>query len=235
MKSIAVVLFSGLLLAVWILPALAVVPPPAGSSVAVISKAIADVSKKEGRKEWQKAKLGEALGSGDRLRTGQRSIAIIKFKDNSLVRVRQQSELTVTGTMRGASFSKSVNIESGGVGFTVAKQRSDEEFRFTSPTAVASIRGTGGQFIHADEGDTLTILSGLASMFANQTSQSVDVGAGFTGIVGPDGKVYTRPATDAEKRSAEEATRTGDQPMKLEFDLMDGQGKSKSLHVEYKQ
>ncbi len=235
MKPFAVVLLSALLLAVWTLPALAVAPPPAGSSVAVISKAISDVSKKEGRKEWQKAKLGEPLGSGDRLRTGQRSIAIIKFKDNSLVRVRQQSELTVTGTMRGSSFSKSVNLDAGAVGFTVAKQRSDEEFRFTSPTAVASIRGTGGQFIHEEGGDTLTILHGLASLFGNLASQTVDVGEGFTGIVGPDGKVYTRPATEEEKRSAEEATRTGDQPMKLEFDLRDSQGKSKSLHVEYKQ
>ncbi len=235
MKPYAVVLLCGLLMAVWSLPALAVAPPPAGSSVAVISKAIADVTRKEERKDWQKAKLGEPLGSGDRLRTGQRSIAIIKFKDNSLVRVRQQSELTVTGTLRGTSFSKSVNLESGGVGFTVAKQRSDEEFRFTSPTAVASIRGTGGQFIHQEDGDTLTILNGLASLQGNLTSQSVDVGPGFTGIVGPDGKVYTRPATEEEKRSAEEAIRTGDQPMKLEFDLRDTQGKSKSLHIEYKQ
>ena len=81
MKPFAVMPLSGLLLAVWTFPAQAVTPPPANPSVAVVSKAIADVTRKQGKKEWSQAKIGEPLVSGDRLRTGQRSIAIIKFKD----------------------------------------------------------------------------------------------------------------------------------------------------------
>ena len=40
---------------------------------------------------------------------------------------------------------------------------------------------------------------------------------------------------DAGMPSMKGAHDMGDQPMKLEFDLRDSQGKSKTLHVEYKQ
>lgn len=234
MKPSLISFLSVVLLAAWCTPAMADDPPSTEPSIAIVSKAIADVTNKDPKaKDWKKTKIGETLESGDRLRTGDRSIAIIKFKDNSLVRVRQKSELTVTGKMKGNTFSKAVNIDVGAVGFNIAKQRSEEEFRFTSPTSVASIRGTGGQFIHTDA-DSLTILFGLASMFSNRLLKSVDVGPGFIGIVTPDGNVFTRPATDAEKRSAEDAMKTGDQPMKLELDLRDGQGKSKSLRIDFK-
>jgi len=235
MKPFLLILLSILLLVAWCAPLLADDPPPAEPTIAIVSKVVADVTKKEQRsKDWQKTKIGETLGSGDRVRTGDRSIAIIKFKDNSLVRVRQKSELTVTGKMKGDTFSKAVNIDVGGIGFNIEKQRPEEEFRFTSPTSVASIRGTGGQYIH-DIADTLTILTGLASLLGTRLSKSTDVGAGFTGIVNPDGSVFSRPATEAEKRAAAEAMKTGDQPMKLEFDLRDGQGKSKNLRIDYKQ
>ena len=235
MKSLSISLLAAVLLVVWSAPLMADDPPPTEPTIAIVSKAISDVTTKDPKaREWRKTKIGETLGSGDRVRTGDRSIAIIKFKDNSLVRVRQKSELTVTGRMKGNTFSKAVNVDVGGVGFNVAKQRPEEEFRFTSPTSVASIRGTGGQYVHADPGDTLTILDGLGLLSSNRTAKSVEVGAGFTGIVNPDGSVISRLATNEEKRAAEDAMKAGDQPMKLELDLRDGQGKSRSLRIDFK-
>ncbi len=215
-------------------PAAATVPPTE-PAIAILSKIILDVSRKEAQAEWTPAKMGETLGSGDRVRTGERSVAIIKFKDNSLVRVRQFSEVTVTGSQSGASFSKAVNVEGGAVGFDVAKQRADEEFRFTSPTSVASIRGTSGLWASLQNGDTLTILTGLASLRNVVGNNAVDVPAGYIAFSNPDGTLFTRLATQAERNAAEDALRTGDQPMRLEFELHDNQGKTRNLLLDYKQ
>jgi len=149
--------------------------------------------------------------------------------------VRAESELTVTGSMTGSAFSKAVELDAGAVGFNVAKQQTGEEFRFTSPTSVASIRGTGGQFICGAGTDTLTVLNGTVTLFNNSSSRSIDVGAGYTGISDRDGNLFSRLATDDEKRSAEDAIRTGDQPMKLEFELRDGEGRTKNLRIDFKQ
>jgi hypothetical protein len=204
---------------------------PAASSVALLSKVVLDVSRKEEGKDWQNAKKGETLSSGDKVKTGMKSVAIIKFKDNSLVRVRELTEVTVTGSMNGSAFSKSVEVKSGVVGFNIKKQQTGEEFRFSSPTSVASIRGTGGSFTL---GDTLVVIEGIIEFKNTISSRVVNVEAGFTGISNPDGTITTRPSTPGEKAAAEEAARASEQDNRLEFDLRDGRGNSKRLKIDYR-
>jgi len=209
-------------------------PSPAENSLGLISRVILDVSHKEVGKDWQTAKKGETLTSGDRVKTGAKSIAIIKFKDNSLVRVRELSELTVTGSMNGSAFSKSVEMKNGVVGFNIKKQQTGEEFRFSSPTSVASIRGTGGAFAASETADTLIVTEGAIEFTNVSSSQKVTVSAGFTGISRPDGTIVTRPSTPEEKAAAEQAARPSDQDNRLEFDLRDGKGNSKRLRIDFR-
>ncbi len=204
------------------------------SSVGLVSKVVLDVTKKDLDRDWQKAERGEMLSSGDRVKTGEKSLAVIKFKDNSLVRVRERSELTVTGAVSGAAFSKSVNVDNGGVGFNIRKQQADEEFRFTSPTSVASIRGTGGLFTSASQSDTLIVTDGLVNFLNKISSESVDVPAGFTGISNSDGSIVRRVSTADEHRIALEAARASDQDNRLEFEFRDRQGERKQLKIDYK-
>jgi hypothetical protein len=205
-----------------------------GATVGLLSKVIAVVSHKVVDKEWQAAKRGETLGAGDMVRTGEKSIAIIKFLDNSLVRVRELTEVTVKGVMNGSNFSKSVDVRMGVIGFTVQKQRVGEEFRFTSPTSVASIRGTGGSLRITGAGDTLIVLEGSVNLQNLHSGQTTAVGAGFTGISSPDGSVVVRQSTPAERLRAEEAL-LGEAQKMLEFELRDNQGRSKRLHLEYRE
>ena len=233
MKPVAYILslaLVGTLLAAPAAPAL----PPAEPTIALVSKVILDVTRKESGKDWQKAKRGETLASGDKVKTGDQSIAVIKFKDNSLVRVREKTELTVTGTMNGSAFSKSVNIQRGVVGFNIKKQRAEEEFRFSSPTSVASIRGTGGALTIASS-DTLVVTEGLVRLTNNISSNFVDVAAGFTGLSNPDGTISSRPSTPAERAAAENAARATEQDNRLEFELRDNQGNSKRLIIDFKE
>lgn len=207
---------------------------PPNASVAIVSKVILDVQHKEMNRDWEKAQRGETLASGDRVKTGEKSIAIVKFKDNSLVRVRERSELTVIGENKNSSFSKSVNVEKGVVGFNIQKQKADEEFRFTSPTSVASIRGTGGQFVANQISDTLVVVEGAVHFTNKVSSQSVDVLAGFTGISNPDGSIETRPSTAEERQAATQASSTTGRENTLELEFRDGQGTKKQLKIEYK-
>lgn len=207
---------------------------PAESSIALVSKVILDVARKGAAADWAPAKRGETLNSGEMIKTGEKSLAIIKFKDNSLVRVREKSELTVTGTVSGSSFSKTVNLPRGAVGFNIQKQQAGEEFRFTSPTSVASIRGTSGQFVAGQGSDTLIVIEGKIRFSSNLSSNFVDVEAGSTAISRADGSVSARPSFPAERTAALDALKEGDEGNKLELEFRDSQGNKKQLKIEYK-
>jgi hypothetical protein len=205
----------------------------AAEPIGLLSKVILEVLWKEAGKKWEKAARGQVLGTGDMVRTGPGSLAIIKFKDNSLVHLRERSELTVTGTTKSGSFSKAVEIQTGVVGFNVAKQRAGEEFRFTSPTSVASIRGTSGAFNATPASDTLVVIDGLVRFSNRRSSNFADVGAGFTGISNPDGSVLSRASTARERRMATDALQS-EPTKKLELELRNPQGKTSRLKIEYK-
>jgi len=203
--------------------------------IGLLSKVINEVSRKTGNADWAKAVKGELVTTGDRIRTGNKSFALIKFNDNTMVRIRDESEVTLTGSQNAGMFSKSVDLSNGAVGFKVQKQRTGEEFRFTSPTSVASVRGTEGFFATSAQGDTLTILKGLVGLQNLSSRKTVDIGEGFTGISMPDGSVTSREATREERRKATNALRTGDQPKQLRLQLRTPDGEKRDLIIDYKE
>jgi hypothetical protein len=225
----------------WMLALLGLLPsivsagtPPTDDLVGLLSKVILDVTHKSGSRDWSKATRGQMLLSGDMVKTGARSLAIIKLKDNSLVRVREYTELTVSGTVEGEAFSKGVSIERGVIGFVVPKQKQNEEFRFRSPTSVASIRGTGGAMIVGQE-DTVTITEGSVAVENLVSSTTVIVEEGFTAISRRDGSIESRPSTRAERETAEGAIRSEDRPRQLRLQLRNGQGETEELIIDYKE
>jgi hypothetical protein len=232
MKSSSVWFPCVLLLALTTAPALGA-PRSGDQTVGILSKVILDVSHKAGTNDWNRATRGQTLNSGDMLKTGSRSLAIIKFKDNSMVRVRELSEVTLTATLLNRALSKSVEVGGGGVGFSVTRQQTAEEFRFSSPTSVASIRGTAGLFA-TGSADTLVVIEGEV-VFENRVSaKTVLVKAGFTGISSPDGSIITRSSNRDEQREAEAATRPGDQPRQLKMQLRNSRGEAKELILDFK-
>lgn len=162
--------------------------------VAVIMKAINEVNFKKGSAKWGNAKVGQQLATNDEVKTGDKSLALIKFTDNSLIRVRENSNVKIYAEKNKDQLSKNTYIDKGKVGFDVSKQE-EEEFRFTTPTMVASIRGTGGYFkvdgeetlLFCSEGsidvkatlgvrDSGTVLSGTYASVSN--SGTINLGQG---------------------------------------------------------
>ena len=216
---------------------LAAAPPPpsqpaaASSSLALVFKTVLDVTRKApANDEWLKAMRGEPLASGDQVKTGDRSLAVVKFLDNSILRVRAQSLLTVSGEGAHGSAIRTIELNGGAFGFEVKKQKTDEQFRLTSPTSVASIRGTRGKWSRGAN-DTLVVTEGLVNLKNNVSNKDTDVPAGWVGISGPDGSLSSRQATKGELDDADAAATGGENDLRLE--LKDAKGNKKELHLKY--
>jgi hypothetical protein len=208
--------------------------PANNSSVALITKIVQVVDRKPGEEMWIKAQTSDLLNSGDGVRTGQRSLAIVKFIDNSIVRVRPQSEVTIIGdASTPGALSKNVRLTRGAFGFDVRKQHSNEQFQLTAPTSVASIRGTKGKLSGADGNDTLIVTEGLVAFKNIPSGKSLDIPAGYIGISTRDGNLTSRKATEAELADASYAA-TGGSVNELNLELKDPQGNKKELKLKFR-
>jgi len=175
-------------------------PQDKKSISAIIIKVKNDVERKTPTTAWTKALTLSELKAGHEVRTMEKSFALIKFADESKVAVREKSLLTVQGEVEGRRIlNRDVFIERGRAVFDIKKQQT-EQFRFSSPISVASIRGTeGGTGFDPGPGSSdLTIIVGEALFTNTQTNCEVTVGAGQTGLTDTSGQCSSRGATQGE-------------------------------------
>ncbi len=153
---------------------------------AYIMKVVNTVERRAGGTQgWTKAVLLSELKAGYEVRTQEKSFAMIKFADESKVSVREKSIITISGEVSGGKIlNRDVYIERGRTSFEVKKQQT-EQFRFTSPISVASIRGTeGGTGFDPGLGEAdITIITGVAEFSHTSSGCKVDVTPGMTGRV----------------------------------------------------
>lgn len=129
-----------------------------GDIQAVLVKVVRDVRKKSPTRAWEKAVPADRLRSGYQLRTDTKSLAMVVFPDRSKLIVRQRSVVEIKGQKEdGQIVDRSVHIERGRLQFNVQKQK-EEQFRFSSPISVASIRGTAGGVDHNTTDTTSTFV-----------------------------------------------------------------------------
>lgn len=173
--------------------------PPADSPVAIMMKVVKDVTFKRASADWSTAKIGAALSTNDEIKTGSQSLALIKFTDNSILRVRENSTLKIYADKTDKDISKNTYIDKGKVGFQVNRQ-GNEEFKFTTPTMVASIRGTEGILEIGDFGTLFALLSGSANIQATQGErQSGTVTSGFYVTVSNNGQITLNPVANNQQ------------------------------------
>jgi len=165
--------------------------------VAVVMKVVKEVNLKKEGADWATAKIGQPLKTGDEVKTGDKSLALIKFTDNSLIRVRENSSLKIFADKNNKTISKNTYIEKGRVGFEVAKQE-NEDFKFTTPTMVASIRGTEGFFdVFPDGASLLVVARGLIEVLGTLGNKDGgNVGAGQYVMYNNNGDMTLGDATE---------------------------------------
>lgn len=179
---------------------------------AVVIKVVKDVKKRGGTTtSWQNAIPLDRLRSGYEVRTDAGSAALIKFADDSKIVVRQNSIVSIKGRVQGRQIlDRDVHMQRGNVGFNV-KRQANEQFRFTSPISVASIRGTKGSFNVQDTVVGNTCTEGLYDVTNTVSNTTLPVTPGITVLAFSNGNNESRPANQNEidGADADNTTPTG--------------------------
>ena len=165
---------------------------------AYIVKVIRDVNMKSPTTGWQKAVPLSKLKSGYEVQTDKGSLAMILFADQSKLILREKSIVTIKGEVQGKEIlSRSVYMDRGNMIFNVKKAET-EQFRFSSPISVASIRGTEGGYNTGGNADYFTISNGLAEFTNSISGRSTNVSTGNTAVADSSGGLNLRKASKKE-------------------------------------
>jgi len=213
---------------------MAVTPP---SNIALFWIIKNDVEKKIGNPtqgksdDWSKAKKGELIYGGDFVRTRKESFTLIKFNDASTLRLGPSSEVQVYGDKN----PRSANVTNGDVGFTVT-QRKTAQFEFTTPTSVASIRGTQGLLsVSIDGTDFITIVEGLVQFTNKFSNKSLNVGAGQTGVSSKDGSLNVHRSTQQDLGKLSQLDNQFNEQHKIEMWFRGSDGQLHEVIIETEQ
>jgi hypothetical protein len=189
---------------------------------AYIVKVIRDVNMKSPTTGWQKAVPLSKLKSGYEVQTDKGSLALILFADQSKLILREKSIVTIKGEVQGKEIlSRSVHMDRGNMIFNVKKAET-EQFRFSSPISVASIRGTEGGYNTGGHADYFTISQGLAEYTNSISGRSTNVSTGNTAVADSSGNMNVRKATKKELDNIASGAAAGEEK---------GGGKAKEVTV----
>jgi FecR protein. len=150
------------------------------------------------------------LKSGYEVKTDKGSLAMILFADQSKLILREKSIVTIKGEVKGKEIlSRSVHMDRGNIIFDVKKAET-EQFRFSSPISVASIRGTLGGYVSGGSADSLTIVDGLAEFTNSISGKKGSIGAGQTGVADSTGKFIVGKANPLTLNNIRQSQNLGD-------------------------
>lgn len=153
-------------------------------------------------KDWKPARVGDIVAAGSMISTGFKSTAVLKIS-SSTITVKPITRLTLEQIIANeAGDQTNLFLLAGRVSAEVTPTAGKTtSFEVKSPTATASVRGTGFEF----DGVNLVVSHGNVLMsLPNGTSRSVSQGE-FT-TVGSDGTVS--PPTAASSGSGLESLET---------------------------
>ncbi|MEE9167731.1 MAG: FecR domain-containing protein [Candidatus Neomarinimicrobiota bacterium] len=141
--------------------------------IALTMKTSGQVSHKgEQVPDFQTLRRGSSLFDGDFVVTGDDGLAIALFLDDkSQLKIRQNTETRIAGSRTEGVISKRVELSYGTLKATVKEQT--QQFTITTPTSVASIKGTELWVLtDPDSGDIIISLEGAIEL-TNLISGSV--------------------------------------------------------------
>ena len=201
--------------------------------IAIVTKAIGAVEiNKKAKPGYNSLKAGTILEDGDGIRTGSDGFALIIFiDDKSQLKVKGDSEVTISGKKIASAISKNVRMDNGTVRAQVNKKRKGE-FVIQSTTSVASVKGTDFWFIaNSEAGDMVIGLEGIVDLFNAISGLNVDVTAGNTGTSDSDGNI---DVTETNQNTIPEDPTEGDAPVgdQIEIEFEGPNGEIKKLIID---
>ena len=201
--------------------------------IAIATKAMGTVEINKNLKPgYISLKAGTILEDGDGIRTGSDGFVLIIFiDDKSQLKVKGDSEVTISGKKIASAISKNIRMDNGTVRAQVNKQRKGE-FVIQSTTSVASVKGTDFWFIaNSEEGDMVIGLEGIVDLFNAISGLNVDVTAGNTGISDSNGNI---DVNETNQNTIPEDPTEGDAPVgdQIEIEFEGPNGEIKKLIID---
>ena len=201
--------------------------------IAIATKAMGTVEINKNLKPgYISLKAGTILEDGDGIRTGSDGFVLIIFiDDKSQLKVKGDSEVTISGKKIASAISKNVRMDNGTVRAQVNKQRKGE-FVIQSTTSVASVKGTDFWFIaNSEAGDMIIGLEGIVDLFNVISGLNVDVTAGNTGISDSNGNI---DVNETNQNTIPEDPTEGDAPIgdQIEIEFEGPNGEIKKLIID---
>lgn len=134
---------------------------------------------------WAAAKVGDAIVKGMVVSVGFKSAAVISTADATIT-VKALTRLTIEDIVKTQGGTKTDLYLSAGRVKTEVKPEAGmkSDFKVKSPTATASVRGTGFDF----DGTNLAVRHGLV-MLSSSKGRSRSVGAGYAAFVASNNDV----------------------------------------------
>ena len=201
--------------------------------IAIATKAMGTVEiNKNSQPGYISLKAGTILEDGDGIRTGSDGFVLLIFiDDKSQLKVKGDSEVTISGKKIASAISKNVRMDNGTVRAQVNKQRKGE-FVIQSTTSVASVKGTDFWFIaNSEEGDMVIGLEGIVDLFNAVSGLNVDVTAGNTGTSDSNGNI---DVIETNQNTIPEDPTEGDAPVgdQIEIEFEGPNGEIKILIID---
>ena len=201
--------------------------------IAIATKAMGTVEiNKNAQPGYISLKAGTILEDGDGIRTGSDGFVLLIFiDDKSQLKVKEDSEVTISGKNIASAISKNVRMDNGTVRAEVNKQRKGE-FVIQSTTSVASVKGTDFWFIaNSEVGDMIIGLEGIVDLFNVISGLNVDVTAGNTGTSDSNGNI---DVNETNQNTIPEDPTEGDEPVgdQIEIEFEGPNGEIKKLIID---
>ena len=202
------------------------------TSVAVLTKVKGNVQVQKSNSEFSLVKAGQLLNHKDLIKTSANAFAVLIYLDDkSMVKLRGNTNLEIQGERIGKSLKKNLEITGGTVRAIVSEQRRGE-FSISSPTSVASVKGTDLWFqSDNEEGDSIFCLEGIVQLINNSSGEIVDLLMNQTGVSTPDGGVSVSTTVAADIPIDEDDS--GKEPKEFRIRFKDSDGAEKVLIIKY--
>ena len=130
-----------------------------------------------GVRKYEPAYKGQMIKTGDWLKTDLNVFAAIIFLDGSNIKIRSKTEIEIKSSRVAAKQLNTMMYVSEGQVWSKVTKQNNSEFEITTPTAIASVKGTefNIDFDDLEESTTLIVIEGEV-LFGNDLS-SVLAGA----------------------------------------------------------
>ena len=115
---------------------------------------------RKGTQNWDKARNGQTLLAGDKIRTGKKSRLVLISKEGHKILIKQKTVLEMT---KLGPTDWEFNEESGRTRVKVAPLGAGQSLKVNTPTAVCSVRGTEFEVAYENKRTTCDVYRGVVA------------------------------------------------------------------------